>query len=124
MSDSPKYSSFKSQQIITESFRRYVNEVGYYGLGSEPFGAEKYRKKIEGLAKQLDATDYNDPRMEDLVKMTELAVSEILYNIAPSPVPGEDLTPAQELRLGVEEIVADVLGTRYLPHRDNKGNYK
>ena len=99
-----KYSSFKQQQTITENFRRFMNEAGYYGLGSEPFGAENYRKKIEGLEKNLEAMPYLDPMMPDLEDATKLAVSEILSNI-------ED----EDIRMGVEEIVRELLGTKYIP---------
>jgi len=110
MSDDTKYSSFKSQQIITENFRRYINEAineaGFYGLGAEPFGAEKYRKKIEGLEKNLENMPYFDPRMPDLEAATKLAVSEILSNIKD-----------KDTRRGVEDIVADLLGTKYIPQQ-------
>lgn len=99
-----KYSSYSQQQTITENFRRFINEAGYYGLGAEPFGAEKYRKKIEGLEKNLEDMPYDDPRMPDLEDATKLAVSEILSNI-------ED----EDIRMGVKEIVADLLGTEYIP---------
>jgi mannitol-specific phosphotransferase system IIBC component len=99
-----KYSSYSQQQTITENFRRFINEAGYYGLGAEPFGAEKYRKKIEGLEKNLEDMPYSDPRMPKLEAATKLAVSEILSNI-------ED----EDTRMGVEEIVADLLGTKYIP---------
>lgn len=87
------------KQIIKEE----LNEIGYYGLGSEPFGAERYRKKIEGFEKMLDKMPYRDPRMPQLQDAIKLSVSEILSNI-------ED----EEVRMGVEEIVADLLGTMYL----------
>ena len=65
------------KQIIKEE----LNEVGYYGLGSEPFGAEKYRKKIEGFEEMLDKVHYFDPRMPKLENAIKLSVSEILLNI-------------------------------------------
>ncbi len=48
-----KYSSFKNQQTITENFRKYVNEVGYYGLGMDagpPESPEDRNKELANLA--------------------------------------------------------------------------
>tara|TARA_R100001594_G_scaffold70914_1_gene105415 strand:+ start:1014 stop:1313 length:300 start_codon:yes stop_codon:yes gene_type:complete len=95
-----KLTKSQLKQIIKEE----LNEVGYYGLGSEPFGAEKYRKKIEGFEKMLDKMPYFDPRIPKLEKAIKLSVSEILLNI-------ED----EDIKYGVEEIVAELLGTKYLP---------
>ena len=109
---SKKFSSFAEHRLITENFRRYINEtineVGYYGLGAEPFGAEKYREKIKALEKNLESIPYLDPRYRDLENATKLAVSEILSNI-------ED----EDIRMGVEDIVADLLGTKYIPKANN-----
>ena len=88
------------KQIIKEE----LNEVGYYGLGAEPFGAEKYRKKIEGFEKMLDDMDYSDPRMKALQRGIKLSVEDILSNI-------ED----EDTKMGVEEIVSDLLGAMYIP---------
>jgi len=55
MSDKTKYSSFKNQQTITENFRKYVNEVGYYGLGMDgapPESPEDRYKELANLAVQ------------------------------------------------------------------------
>ena len=98
--DEMKLTKSQLKQIIKEE----LNEVGYYGLGSEPFGAEKYRKKIEGFEKMLDKVPYFDPRMPKLENAIKLSVSEILLNI-------ED----EDIKYGVEEIVSELLGTKYLP---------
>ena len=114
---SKKFSSFAEHQLITENFRKFINEpineVGYYGLGAEPFGAEKYRKKIEALQNNLESISYLDPRHRDLEKATKLAVSEILSNI-------ED----EDIRMGVEDIVIDLLGTKYIPKANNRKEIK
>ena len=81
-----------------------VKEVGFYGLGAEPYGAEKYRKKIKGFEEMLDDLDFNDPRKEKIQQAIKLSVSEILSNI-------EDV----DIKAGVEEIVSELLGTMYLP---------
>jgi len=94
-----KITKSELKQIIKEE----LNEVGYYGLGSEPFGAERYREKIKGFQKILHQTPYFDARMPQLQAAIKLSVSEVLSNI-------ED----EEVRMGVEEIVAKLLGTKYL----------
>jgi len=88
------------KQIIKEE----LNEIGYHGLGSEPFGAEKYRKKIKGFEEMLDTIPYGHSLMPQMEKSIKLSVSEILSNI-------ED----KDIKNGVEEIVADLLGRKYLP---------
>jgi hypothetical protein len=80
-----------------------LNEIGYYGLGAEPFGAEKYRKKIQGFADMLDKAPYGDPIMKQLESAIKLSVSEILLNI-------ED----EDVKQGVEQIVFKLLGGKYL----------
>jgi hypothetical protein len=80
-----------------------LNEIGYYGLGAEPFGAEKYRKKIQGFADMLDKAPYGDPIMKQLESAIKLSVSEILSNI-------ED----EDVKQGVEQIVFKLLGGKYL----------
>ena len=80
-----------------------LNEIGYYGLGAEPFGAEKYRKKIQGFADMLDKAPYGDPIMKQLESAIKLSVSEILSNI-------ED----EDVKQGVEQIVFELLGGKYL----------
>ena len=94
-----KITKAKLKQIIKEE----LNEIGYYGLGSEPFGAEKYRNKIKDFEDQLDLLSPLDPRIPQLQSVIKLAVSEILSNIKD-----------QDIKAGVKEIVADLLGTRYL----------
>ena len=94
-----KLTKSQLKQIIKEE----LNEVGYYGLGSEPFGAEKYRNKIKGFEDQLDLLSPLDPRIPQLQSAIKVAVSEILSNIKD-----------QNIKAGVKEIVADLLGTRYL----------
>ena len=95
---------------LFENWRKHINEneeglteVGYYGLGSEPFGAEGYRKKIKGFEKMLDKMSYDDPRMPKLEDAIKLSVSEMLSNI-------ED----EQERMDVADIVAELLGTKYL----------
>ena len=88
---------------LKEIIKEELNEIGYYGLGSEPFGAERYRKKIKGFEEMLDKMSHRDPKMPQLQDAIKLSVSEILSNI-------ED----EEVRMGVEEIVAELLGTMYL----------
>ena len=102
-----KLTKDRLKQIIKEE----LNEIGYYGLGSEPFGAEKYREKIKpykerikGFEEMLDKVPYRHPDMPKLEQAIKLSVSEILSNI-------ED----EEVKMGVANIVADSLGTKYLP---------
>jgi hypothetical protein len=52
----------------------------------------------------LDKMSYNDPRMPKLEDAIKLSVSEILSNIKD-----------KQERMDVEEIVAELLGTKYLP---------
>ena len=94
-----KITQSQLKQIIKEE----LNEIGYYGLGSEPFGAERYREKIEGFKEMLDNMSLRDPRMPQLEQAIKLSVSEILSNIKD-----------KEVKMGVEEIVAKLLGTKYL----------
>jgi len=94
-----KITKTKLKEIIKEE----LNEIGYYGLGSEPFGAERYREKIKGFEEMLDKMSYNDPRMPKLEDAIKLSVSEILSNIKD-----------KQERMDVEEIVAELLGTKYL----------
>ena len=96
-----KITKNKLKQIIKEE----LNEIGYYGLGSEPFGAERYRKKIKGFEEMLDEMSYDDPRMPKLEDAIKLSVSEMLSNI-------ED----EQERMDVADIVADLLGTKYLEY--------
>ena len=51
-----KITKSQLKQIIKEE----LNEIGYYGLGSEPFGAERYRKKIKGFEEMLDKMSHRD----------------------------------------------------------------
>jgi cytochrome c556 len=95
-----KLTKDRLKQIIKEE----LNEIGYYGLGSEPFGAEKYKKKIKNFKEMLDKVPYRHPDMPKLEQAIKLSVSEILSNI-------ED----EEVKMGVAGIVADSLGTKYLP---------
>ena len=94
-----KITKTQLKQIIKEE----LNEIGYYGLGSEPFGAERYREKIKGFKKMLDNMPYDDPKMSKLEDAIKLSVSEILSKI-------ED----EQERMDVTDIVAELLGTRYL----------
>jgi len=93
-----------TKQQLKQIIKEELNEIGSYGLGSEPFGAEKYRNKIKGFEKMLDDMPFGDPREAKLENAITLSVSEILDNI-------ED----EEVRIGVEDIVAELLGTKYLP---------
>ena len=88
---------------LKEIIKEELNEIGYYGLGSEPFGAERYREKIEGFEKMLDKMPPGDSRMPQLEQAIKLSVSEILSNIKD-----------KEVKMGVEQIVAELLGTKYL----------
>jgi cytochrome c-type biogenesis protein CcmH/NrfG len=96
-----------TKEALKQIIKEELNEIGYYGLGSEPFGAERYREKIEGFEEMLDKMPLRDPRMPKLEKAIKLSVSEILSNI-------ED----EKERGDVKEIVADLLGTDYLPALD------
>ena len=97
-----KITKARLKQIIKEELGK-IKEIGYYGLGAEPFGAEKYRKKIQGFADMLDKAPYGDPIMKQLESAIKLSVSEILSNI-------ED----EDVKQGVEQIVFELLGGKYL----------
>ena len=80
-----------------------IDEVGYYGLGAEPFGAEKYRKKIKGFVDMLDkAESFGDPMFAQFQDAIKLSVSEMLLNI-------ED----EDMQKDLLGIVHEVFGKKY-----------
>ncbi len=92
-----------TKEALKQFIKEELNEIGYYGLGPEPFGAERYREKIKGFKEMLDKMPYrhtDKPKLEQSIKSS---VSEILSNIKD-----------KEVKMGVEEIVAELLGTKYL----------
>ena len=103
-----KITKERLKEIIKEEVSTLIaselNEVGYYGLGAEPFGAERYRKKIQGFADMLDkAESFGDPIGKQLASAIKLSVSEILSNIKD-----------EDVKQGVIEIVYELLGGYYL----------
>ena len=93
-----------TKDYLRKIIKEELNEIGYYGLGSEPFGAERYRKKIEGFEELLDSVDSLDPSSRAIEDAVKLSVAEILSNIKD-----------ENTKRGVETIVDDLLGTKYLP---------
>ena len=102
-----KITKERLKEIIKEEVSTLIaselNEVGYYGLGAEPFGAERYRKKIQGFADMLDkAESFGDPIFTQIQDAIKLSVSEMLLNI-------ED----EDMKMDLLGIVHEVIGRKY-----------
>ena len=93
-----------TKDYLRKIIKEELNEIGYYGLGSEPQGAERYRKKIKGFEELLDSVDSLDPSSRALEDAVKLSVAEVLSNIKD-----------EKTKEGVELMVSELLGMKYLP---------
>ena len=85
-----------------------IKEIGIGNLDLSPLRvqptAEKYRKRIERLASDLEQISTLDPAYKDYRAGVRMTVGGVLDNIK------DENTKAQ-----VEDIVADILGTYFIP---------